>query len=63
MENSMGKLFKEEYMYNLGKGLSGQRVYMTGAEIVSWYQGKKGIGLNLQQSAKLRKIARRILGT
>lgn len=55
------KLFKVDYIYNLGKNLDGQRVYLTGADIVSRYQGNRVIGLNSQQSAKLRKIARQIL--
>jgi hypothetical protein len=62
MENNMRtKNFKPEYMYNLGKNSAGQRIYMSGEEIVNWYQGSKGVGLNQQQSAKLRKIARHIL--
>lgn len=57
------KNFKVEYMYNLGKNSAGQRTYMTGEEIVNWYQGVRGVGLNSQQSAKLRKIARKIIST
>lgn len=57
------KLFKHEYMYNLGKNTEGQRIYLTGDEIVSRYQGNRVMGLNSQQTAKLRKIARRILFT
>lgn len=57
------KLFKHEYIYNLGKNTDGQRAYLTGDEIVSRYQGKRLIGLNAQQTAKLRKIARQILFT
>lgn len=55
------KLFKHEYMYNLGKNTDGQRIYLTGDEIVARYQGNRVMGLNAQQSGKLRKIARRIL--
>ena len=57
------KNFKKDYIYNLGKNSVGQRVYMTGEQIVGWYQGSRGIGLNQQQLAKLRKIARKILST
>jgi hypothetical protein len=55
------KIFKSDYIYNLGKNMSGQRVYMTGEEIVNRYTTSIGIGLNKQQSGKLRKIARQIL--
>jgi hypothetical protein len=55
------KLFKHEYIYNLGKNTDGQRIYLTGDEIISRYQGKQLMGLNAQQTAKLRKIARQIL--
>jgi hypothetical protein len=57
------KKFKSDYIYNLGKDATGQRVYMTGEKIVDWYQGQAGIGLNQQQRGKLRKIARQILNT
>lgn len=57
------KIFKLDYIYNLGKNMSGQRVYMTGEEIISRYTANTGIGLNRQQAGKLRKIARQILDT
>jgi hypothetical protein len=64
MENNMRtKIFKSDYIYNLGKNMAGQRVYMTGEDIVNRYTTQIGIGLNNQQTAKLRKIARKILGT
>jgi hypothetical protein len=55
------KIFKEEFIYNLGKSKEGERIYMSGSEIVERYNGSKKIGLNSQQTAKLRKIARQIL--
>lgn len=55
------KKFKEDYMYNLGKNTEGQRTYLTGKEIIARYQSSRLIGLNAQQSGKLRKIARQIL--
>jgi hypothetical protein len=56
------KIFKEDYIYNLGKSREGERVYMSGSEIVARYNGSKKIGLNAQQTGKLRKIARQIQG-
>lgn len=56
------KKFKEEYIYNLGKSNEGERVYMSGTEILARYKGLKPIGLNNQQTGKLRKIARQIEG-
>jgi hypothetical protein len=61
-DNMRVKQFKKEYMYNLGKNTDGQRLYMTGADILERYHGSKPMGLNLQQSGKLRKIARQIIG-
>ena len=63
MENKMRvKIFKEDYIYNLGKSKEGERIYMSGSEILARYNGSKKIGLNSQQTAKLRKIARQIEG-
>ena len=56
------KKYKEEYIYNLGKSREGERIYMNGSEILARYNGAKKIGLNSQQTAKLRKIARQIQG-
>jgi hypothetical protein len=55
------KTFKLDYIYNVGKNMSGQRIYMTGEEIINRYTTSIGIGLNKQQAGKLRKIARQIL--
>lgn len=56
------KLFKEDYIYNLGKSRDGERVYLSGQEILARYKGIKPMGLNSQQAGKLRKIARQIEG-
>jgi hypothetical protein len=56
------KVFKEEFIYNLGKSKEGERIYMSGSEILARYNGARKIGLNPQQTAKLRKIARQIQG-
>jgi hypothetical protein len=55
------KVFSKDFIYNLGKSSNGQRAYYSGNQIVSSYQEGSRLGLTLQQAAKLRKIARKIL--
>jgi hypothetical protein len=55
------KVYKEDYIYNLGKNKDGQRMYVSGEKIAQLYQDGERLGLNLQQTAKMRKIARKIL--
>jgi hypothetical protein len=55
------KVFSRDFIYNLGKSSDGQRAYYSGDQIVSCYQNGSRLGLTQQQTAKLRKIARKIL--